>query len=100
MSFGMIMWWNQKKKKKQNYYIDEMTVTGLEPRNDCNWTLYYIDTDTFIVYTKTEHIYGDIANITNSSNYELDRPSPELGAKICCIGSQNIHLFNRQQWGR
>ena len=78
MSFGMIMW-NQNKKKKQNYYMD---------------------TDTFIVYTKTEHIYGDIANITNSSNYELDRPSPELGAKICCIESQNIHLFNRQQRGK
>ena len=78
MSFGMIMW-NQKKKKKQNYYMD---------------------TDTFIVYTKAEHIYADIANVTNSSNCELDRPSPELGAKICCIGSQNIHLFNRQQRGR
>ena len=51
MSFGMIMWWNQNKKKKQNYYIG---------------------TDTFIVYTKTEHIYRDIANVTNSSNYELD----------------------------
>ena len=61
--------------------------------------LCYMDTDRFIVYIKTDHIYSNIAedveNKFDTSNYELDRPLPkgknkkviglmkdELGAKI------------------
>ena len=47
-------------------------------------TLYYIDTDSFILYIKTD-IYKDIAEDVetrfDTSNYELDRPLPK-GKKI------------------
>ena len=60
---------------------------------------YYMDTDSFIVYTETDDIYEDIAEDVETefetSNYELDRPLPkgkniklivlmkdELGGKI------------------
>ena len=37
-----------------------------------------MDTDSFIVYMKTDHIYKDIAkdvdNRFDTSNFELDRP--------------------------
>ena len=42
--------------------------------------LCYIDTDSFIEYTKTDDIYNDIAEDAetsfDTSNYELDRPLP------------------------
>ena len=61
--------------------------------------LCYMDTDSFIVYIKTDDIYKDIAEDVetrfDTSNYELDRPLPkgknkkviglmkdELGGKI------------------
>ena len=61
--------------------------------------LCYMDTDSFIVYIKTDDIYKDIAEDFetrfDTSNYELDRPLPkgnnekiiglvknELGGKI------------------
>ena len=41
----------------------------------------YIDTDSFIVYIKTEDIYVDIAKDVetrlDTSNYEVDRPFPK-----------------------
>ena len=43
--------------------------------------LCYMDTDSFIVYIKTEDIYKDIAEDVetrfDTSNYELDRLSPK-----------------------
>ena len=43
--------------------------------------LCYMDTDSFIVYIKTEDIYKDIAEDVetrfDTSNYELDRPLPK-----------------------
>ena len=43
--------------------------------------LCYTDTDSFIVYIKTDDIYKDIAeNVEtrfDTSNYELDRPLPK-----------------------
>ena len=46
--------------------------------------LFYIDTDSFILYIKTD-IYKDIAEDVetrfDTSNYELDRPLPK-GKKI------------------
>ena len=61
--------------------------------------LFYMDTDSFIVYIKADDIYKDTAEDVetrfDSSNYELDRPLPkeknkkvielmkdELGGKI------------------
>ena len=43
--------------------------------------LCYMDTDSFIVYIKTNYIYKDIAEDVktrfDTSNYELDRPFPK-----------------------
>ena len=43
--------------------------------------LFYMDTDSFIVYIKTNDIYTDIAEDVetrfDTSNYELDRPLPK-----------------------
>ena len=43
--------------------------------------LCYINTDSFIVYRKTENIYSDIAKDVktgfDASTYELDRPLSE-----------------------
>ena len=40
-----------------------------------------MDTDSFIVYIKTDYIYRDIAEDVetrfNTSNYELDKPFPK-----------------------
>ena len=47
--------------------------------------LGYIDTDSFIVFIKTDDINKDIAKDVetrfNTSNYELDRPLPK-GKKL------------------
>ena len=43
--------------------------------------LYYMDTDSFILYIKTDDFYIDIAEDLETrfdiSNYELDRPLPK-----------------------
>ena len=43
--------------------------------------LCYMDTDSFVVYIKTDHLYQDIAEDVetrfDTSNYELDRPFPK-----------------------
>ena len=43
--------------------------------------LYYMDTESFILYIKTDDIYEDIAEDAetrlNVSNYELDRSLPK-----------------------
>ena len=36
-----------------------------------------MNTDSFIVYSKTDDIYKDIAEDVDTSNYELDRPLPK-----------------------
>ena len=45
-----------------------------------------MDTDSFTVYIKTDDVYKDIANDTETrfdiSNYELDRPLPKEKNKI------------------
>ena len=45
-----------------------------------NVELCYTDTDSFIIYIKTEDFYEDIANDIkkrfDTSNYEVDRPLP------------------------
>ena len=53
----------------------------LKPKYDEKSKLYYMHTDSFIVYTKTVDIYKDITkdveNRFDTSNYELDRPLPK-----------------------
>ena len=46
-----------------------------------NTNICFMDTDSFIVYIKTNDIYGDIPEDVetrfDTSNYELDRPMPK-----------------------
>ena len=46
-----------------------------------------MDTDSFIVYIKTDDIYQDIAEDVetriDTSNYKLDRPLPKAKTKTC-----------------
>ena len=57
--------------------------------------LYYIDTDSFIVYIKADDIYkdtsDDIETRFDTSNYELDRPLPK-GKNKKVIGLLNDKL--------
>ena len=52
----------------------------LKPKCDDNMKLCYMDTDSFIMYIKTEDFYKDIANDVekrfDTSNYEVNRPLP------------------------
>ena len=47
---------------------------------DNNAKVCYIDTDSFIIYIKTEDFYEDITDDVDkrfdTSNYEIDRPLP------------------------
>ena len=71
----------------------------IKPRYQNNAKLCYMDTDSFIIYIKTEDVYEDIADDVekrfDTSNYEVNRPLPtgkkkkvtglmknELGGKI------------------
>ena len=67
-----------------------------------------MDTDSFVVYIKTDDIYkdiaGDVETRSDTSNYKLDRPLPkgknkeviglmnqvENHDKICWIKSKNL----------
>ena len=73
-----------------------------------------MDTNSFIVYIKTEDIYEDIAKVVDSrydtSNYKLNRLLPkgkknwinerwfkwENDERVCCIERKIIFLSNRQ----
>ena len=53
----------------------------VKPKNGGKTKLCYMDTDSFIVYIKTDDIYKGIAEdvktrFDTSSNYELGRPLP------------------------
>ena len=53
----------------------------LKPKHGENSKLCYTDTDSFIVYVKTNNIYKDIAEDVekrfDTSNFEIDRPLPK-----------------------
>ena len=53
----------------------------LKPKYGENSKLCYTDTDSFIVYVKTNNIYKDIAEDVekrfDTSNFEIDRPLPK-----------------------
>ena len=51
-----------------------------KPKYQDNTRLCYMDTDSFIIYIKTENVYDDIADDVekrfDTSNYEVNRPLP------------------------
>ena len=57
----------------------------VKPQYDEIARLCYMDTDSFIVYIKTDDIYKDIAEDVetrfDTSNYRLDRPLPKIKNK-------------------
>ena len=52
----------------------------IKPKYSDNVKLCYIDTDSFIMYIRTEDLYKDIADDVekrfDTSNYEVNRPLP------------------------
>ena len=52
----------------------------MKPKYDDDVKLCYMDTDSFIMYIKTEDFYKDIANDVekrfDTSDYEVNRPLP------------------------
>ena len=59
----------------------EFQYDYVQPKYGEKAKLCYMDTDSFIIYIKTEDIYSDIAkNIEkrfDTSSYKLDRPLPK-----------------------
>ena len=57
----------------------------VKPKYDKNAKLCYIDTESFIVYVKTNDILKDIAQDVetrfDTSNFEVDRPLPKAKMK-------------------
>ena len=57
-----------------------------------------MDTESFIIYIKTDYIYKDVAeNVEtrfDTSNYELDRPLPK-GKNIKVIGLMEDELVGK-----
>ena len=57
----------------------------VKPKYDKNAKLCYIDTESFIVYVKTNDIFIDIAQDVetrfDTSNFEVDRPLPKAKMK-------------------
>ena len=58
----------------------EFSYDYMKPKYGDNVKLCYMDTDSFIIYIKTEDFYKDIADDVecklDTSNYEVDRPLP------------------------
>ena len=50
----------------------------IKPKHQNNAKLCYMDTDSFVIYIKTEDVYEDIADEVekrfDTSNYEVNRP--------------------------
>ena len=65
----------------------------MKPKYGDNVKLCYMDTDSFIIYIKTEDFYKDIADDVeckfDTSNYEVDRPLP-TGKNKKVIGLMKI----------
>ena len=59
----------------------------LKSKYQYNGKLCYMDTDSFIIYIKTEDVYEDFADDVekrfDTSNYKVDRPLPkEMNKKV------------------
>ena len=59
----------------------EFQYDYVQPKYGEKAKLCYMDTDSFIIYIKTEDIYSDIAKDIekrfDTSSYKLDRPLPK-----------------------
>ena len=59
----------------------EIWYDYVKPKYGKKAKLCYMDTDSFIVYIKTDDIYKDIAEDVktrfDTSNYEIDKPIPK-----------------------
>ena len=70
----------------------------INPKYGDNVKLCYMDTDSFIMYIKTEDFYKDIADDVEKrfdiSNYECDRPLP-TGKNKKVIGLMKDELGER-----
>ena len=59
----------------------EFLYDYMKLKNADNAKLYYMDTDSFIIYIKTEDFFKDIADNVkkrfDTSNYECYRPLPK-----------------------
>ena len=75
--------------------MNEFWYNYVKPKYGEKLKLCYMDTDSFIVYIKTEDIYLDIAKdveiTSDTSNYELNRPLPK-GRNKKVIGLMNDEL--------
>ena len=75
--------------------MNEFWYNYVKPKYGEKLKLCYMDTDSFIVYIKTEDIYLDIAKDveirSDTSNYELNRPLPK-GRNKKVIGLMNDEL--------
>ena len=76
----------------------EFCYDYVKPKYGDNVKLCYMDTDSFIIYIKTEDFYEDIANDVekrfDTSNYEVDRPLP-TGKNKKVIGIMKDELRGR-----
>ena len=83
--------------------MHEFWYDYIKPKYQNNAKLCQIDTDSFIVYIKTENVYEDIADDVEKrfdiSNYEVNRPLPTrnnkevIGLKIDELGGMNMIEF-------
>ena len=90
-------------KKLSKILMYEFWYDYGKPKYGEKTKLCYMDTDSFIMYIKTDHVYKDIVEHVktrfDTSNYDLDRPLPkgkskniiglmkdELGGKTKFIG--------------
>ena len=57
----------------------------IKPKYQNNVNLCYMDTDSFIIYIKTEDFYKDIADDVekrfDTADYEVNRPLPTIKNK-------------------
>ena len=67
--------------KLSKIFVYEFCYDYAKPKFGEKAKLCYMDTDSFIVYTKTDDIYQDIVEDVetrfDTSNYELNRPLPK-----------------------
>ena len=66
----------------------------VKPKYDKKAKLCYMDTDSFIVYIRTDDIVTDVRERFDTSKYELDRPLPN-GKNEKSIGLMKIKLGGR-----
>ena len=79
----------------------EFQYDYVKPKYGEKVKLCYMDTDSFTVYIKTDHIYKDVAEDVESrfdtSNYELDIPLPKgKNKKINWINQRSNELIKKK----